>query len=111
MKIFCCHQCNELFSLSHEYKECKGKHGGGMYIDNLNAKVWGEKDRYSVLGIDNGSFVAAIREQIKNGDSTEMMYYAGGMTPKGREFDAFIIPTAAKSVIRLDKRFDSSKND
>jgi len=106
MKLLCCAKCNQVFSLSYTYAECKGGHGGGQYIDNLNAKVWGDPTEVFVLGFANSSLVRALREQINFGDSEEKMYYPGGLTPKGREFLAFIIPEAATSVERVAVRFD-----
>jgi hypothetical protein len=105
MKLLCCIRCNEIFSLSHTYKECDGKHGGGQYIDNLNAKVWGDEKQVFVLGFANSSFISALRSQLAEGDSKEMMSYAGQMTPKGRDFTAFVIPDAADSIIRVADPF------
>lgn len=109
MKLICCSKCNEVFNLWFEYKECKGGHGGGQYVDNLNAKVWGDPKTVFVLGFANGSFIDALGQQYKNGDSTEMMPYAGKMTPKGRDFTAFVIPEAADSIERVAERFTPLK--
>jgi hypothetical protein len=106
MKLLCCGICNQVFDLSNVYKECLGGHGGGQYVDRLNAKVWGPKDRIFVLGFANNSFIDALRDQIKQGDSYELMPYAGKMTPTGRRFTAFIIPDSADSIIRVAERFD-----
>jgi hypothetical protein len=43
---------------------------------------------------------------LTEGDSKEEMFYAGKMTPKGRDFSAFIIPDAADSIERVEGRFD-----
>ena len=51
----------------------------------------------------------AIRKQYREGDSTEMMPYAGKMTPKGRDFTAFVIPEAADSINRVNERFEPIK--
>lgn len=106
MKLLCCGRCNEVFNLSFDYRECKGGHGGGQYIDRLNAKVWGDPTRIFVLGFANTSFIAALRDQLNSGDRPADFYYAGKMTPKGREFTAFVIPEAADSVIRVLDRFE-----
>lgn len=100
MKLLLCAKCNEVFNLGHSYKECSGNHGGGEYTDEVNAKIWGDKDRIFLLGFANSSIVSALRSQIKDGDSDETFYYAGEFTPKGREFTAFVIPNAASSVTR-----------
>jgi hypothetical protein len=109
MKLLCCIRCNQIFSLSHEYAECKGGHGGGQYVDNLNAKVWGDKKQIFVLGFANSTFISALRGQLNEGDSKEEFFYAGKMTPKGRDFTAFVIPDAADSIIRVEERFDPIK--
>jgi len=106
MKLFCCGKCNQIFNLSFTYRECEGQHGGGQYIDRLNAKVWGDPTRIFVLGFANTSFIGALRDQLNSGDRPADFYYAGRMTPKGREFTAFVIPEAADSVIRVLDRFD-----
>mgnify|MGYP000004596956 CR=1 FL=1 len=105
MKLFCCGKCNQIFNLSVDYKECKGGHGGGQYIDYVNAKVWGDPTRIFVLGFANTSFVNALRDQINQGDRPADFYYAGKLTPKGREFTAFVIPEAADSIIRVIEKF------
>lgn len=106
MKLLCCGKCDQIFNLSFQYKECDGKHGGGQYIDRLNAKVWGDPTRIFVLGFANTSFIAALRDQLEIGDSKSEFYYAGKMTPKGREFTAFVIPEAVATVIRVMDRFE-----
>lgn len=105
MKLCLCIQCNEVFSLSHDYHECKGGHCGGQYIDHLNAKVWGDPTKMFVLGFANSSVVHALKKQINDGDLPPTMYYGGKMTPPGREFDAFIIPNAADSIERVLEKF------
>lgn len=106
MKLLCCSICNQVFNLSNVYTECQGGHGGGQYTDRLNAKVWGPKDKVFVLGFANGSFIDALRSQIRHGDSDELMHYAGKMTPVGRAFTAFVIPDSADSILRVAERFE-----
>jgi hypothetical protein len=106
MKLLCCAKCNQVFNLSFEYTECKGGHGGGQYIDRLNAQVWGDLANIFVLGFANTSLTSALRDQLNSGDQPADFYYAGKMMPKGREFTAFVIPEAADSVIRVPNRFD-----
>ena len=106
MKLICCVKCNQVFNLSFDYKECDGKHGGGQYVDHLNAKVWGDLTNIFVLGFANTSLASALRNQLEHGDQAPDFYYAGKMTPKGREFTAFVIPEAADSVERVRDRFE-----
>jgi hypothetical protein len=106
MKLLCCVKCNQIFNLNRDYQECKGNHGGGKYVDNLNAKVWGNNQTIFVLGFANPSFTQALRDQIQFGDSSEMFAYVGGLTPKGREFTAFVIPDSANSIIWVDDKFE-----
>lgn len=106
MKLLCCVKCNEVFNLSFDYRECSGNHGGGQYVDRLNAKVWGDLTNIFVLGFANTSFVSAMHNQLEHGDRPADFYYAGKMTPKGREFTAFVIPEAADSVVRVLERFE-----
>jgi hypothetical protein len=107
MKLVCCAKCNQVFNLWFEYQECRGGHGGGQYVDNLNAKVWGDPANIFVLGFANTSFVGALRDQLHHGDKTDdNFYYMGKSTPRGREFTAFVIPEAADSVVRVLERFE-----
>jgi hypothetical protein len=106
VKLILCSPCNQIFNLSHTYTECKGAHGGGQYVDNINAKVWGSREKIFVLGFANGSLVSALREQLNTGDSTEKMPYAGRMETKGRDFTAFVIPESASSVTRVADKFE-----
>lgn len=106
MKLFCCVKCNEIFNLGFTYKECPGGHGGGQYVDHINAQVWGDRETIFVLGFANSTFEDALRAQIKLGDQTGMMNYPGGPVRKGRDFAAFIIPESAPSVKRVDAKFD-----
>jgi hypothetical protein len=95
MKLLTCARCNEVFSLGYDYKECSGKHGGGKYVTNISARIWGPKDLILTLGFANTSFVNAAREQIQKGDLK---------TGQGREFTAFIIPNETGSVRRFETR-------
>jgi len=106
MKLLCCAKCNQVFNLSFNYKECEGGHGGGQYVDSLNAKVWGDITNIFVLGFANTSFTGALRAQLNFGDSKDRFFYGGSQTPRGREFTAFVIPEAADSVTRVMDRFD-----
>lgn len=75
-------------------------------MDEVNAKVWGNREKIFVLGFANGSLISALREQIAEGDLDEKMPYGGGIETVGRDFTAFIIPESASSVERVVERFD-----
>lgn len=107
MKLLCCARCSEVFNLGYKYKECSGGHGGGMYVGDLAARVWGPRELILVLGFANSSFVDAARAQISDGDLKETMRYPGGPVTKGRDFDAFIIPDSAPTVTRYTTREES----
>jgi len=102
MKLLLCIKCSDVIALKQgKTRHCSCRKSGGRYIDNLNAEYWGEKAY--LLGFANGSFVDAIRKQIKEGDLTETMegIYAG--QAKGRDFNAFIIPESASSIKKITK--------
>ncbi len=105
MKLICCVTCNQTFSLSRTYQECKGEHGGGQYVDNLNAKVWGPREKIFVLGFANSTFIGALRDQLHYGDQPQKYITGYGVTSPGREFTAFVIPDMAASVDRTEERF------
>jgi hypothetical protein len=101
MKLLLCIQCNEVFSLSTDgYRECKGGHCGGEYVDHINAEVWGDPKKMFVLGFGNGTVVDALRGQLDEGDLPPRHMSGYGKVSPGREFDAFIIPESAGSVKR-----------
>lgn len=106
MKLLLCIKCNQIFNLSGVYKECDGNHGGGQYINRLDAKVWGDRESIFVLGFTNSSLGSALRNQLQNGDLPADFGYGGRVVSKGREFTAFIIPDSAASIIRTDEKFD-----
>lgn len=106
MKLLLCVKCNDTFSLGFKYKECSCGLCGGQYIDNLNAKVWGDPEKSFVLGFANSTFTLALRDQLHRGDLPPTLYYGGQLTPPGREFTAFVIPNAAASVERVIDKFD-----
>lgn len=39
MKLLMCAECWQVFSLTQEYVECSGGHGGGLYLDRVSAAV------------------------------------------------------------------------
>lgn len=104
MKLILCVKCNEVFSLSREYRECKDGHCGGQYVDNLNAEVWGDPEKMFVLGFANGTLTSALRGQLNEGDLAPRHMPGYGTVSPGREFDAFVIPESASSVKRSTER-------
>ena len=106
MKLLLCAKCQQVFNLGFKYRECDGNHCGGQYIDHLNAKVWGDLPNAFVLGFSNSSLTGALRDQLHIGDQSPSYLPGYGMTPKGREFTAFVIPDAASSVERVLERFE-----
>jgi hypothetical protein len=106
MKLICCVTCSEVFSLSKTYRECSGGHGGGQYLNNLDAKVWGDPHTIFTLGFANQSLISALRSQTEKGDLPADFNYGGKTVSKGRSFEAFVIPNSASSVTRVLEKFD-----
>jgi hypothetical protein len=75
MKLLFCISCNETFNLGLDYKECAGKHGGGKYVTNNTANIWGSKQEIIVLGFANSSFHSAVVNQANNGDLVETLQH------------------------------------
>lgn len=107
MKLLCCANCNEVFNLSYIYQECAGGHGGGQYVNNVEAKVWGDLGKIFVLGFANTSFISALRAQVEQGDLTADFNYSGRIVSKGRDFTAFVIPESAPSIDRVLNKFEA----
>lgn len=102
MKLLMCNSCQSIIALSFALKECGCKEVSGKYReDGLHADVY-MPNRLSglVLGFANGGFSYAVNNQLKEGDSKELMGYAGGVVTRGRDFPAFIIPESAPTVHR-----------
>ena len=98
MKLLLCPTCSDVFKLDEdELRQCKCGKCSGRYVDNINAEVWGDG---VVIGFANGSLARAIMKQRAFGDLIETMGGCYGREVKGREFDAFIIPDSAASVVR-----------
>lgn len=104
MKLLCCVKCNEVFSLGFKYKQCSGEHGGGMYVDDINARFWGAKRDIIPIGFANYSFSEAARAQYQVGDLAKTMHYGGELVSPGRDFDAFIMPDATPSITRYESK-------
>lgn len=109
MKLLCCVQCNEIFSLGHKYRQCAGGHGGGQYVGDLNARFWGARRDIVPIGFANYSFSEAARAQYQVGDLAKTFSYGGEMVSPGREFKAFIMPDATPSIIRYESKEDYYK--
>jgi hypothetical protein len=100
VKLLVCRSCTDVFSLRHKERTCSCGLCGGRYVDDLEAEVWGPDDGFWVLGFENSSLSRAIRDQITLGDRVEVMGGVYGDQVKGREFNAFIIPESARTVVR-----------
>ena len=99
MKLILCLECYDTFKLKLEkYQQCTCGHSGGVYVNNLDAKVHGTREKTLVLGFANGTLMAAARAQIEQGDLPATMPYCGKVVSPGRDFTAFIIPEGADSV-------------
>lgn len=101
MKLILCEKCSDVVALKVDVvRNCFCGLSGGRYVDELNAEVWGPCFK---LGFANSSLVAALRAQKFDGDSKEVMAYAGGLVTKGRDFRAFVIPESAETMKRVEK--------
>lgn len=100
MKLILCEKCSDVVALKVNIdRSCFCGLSGGRYIDTLDAEVWGPCFK---LGFANFSLVKALRAQKFNGDSHEVIPYAGGLATKGRSFEAFVIPESATSMKRVE---------
>jgi hypothetical protein len=75
MKLLLCLECDDVFNLDYEEKNCKCGKTRGKYVDQINAVYSGHA---VPLGFNNISLAAAVRNQPEQGE--------------GEEFTAFIIP-------------------
>lgn len=102
MKLIFCKECRDVVALKENIdRTCECGKSGGRYVDDLNAEIWGPCLK---LGFSNHSFSAAIIAQRLSGDSTEKMAYGTGYVTKGRDFEAFIIPESAETMVRVDQK-------
>lgn len=94
MKLLCCLECSDIFSLSRKLKTCSCKKTKGQYIDDINAEISGT---CQPIGFENKSFKTAYKIQlIEDANNKEKA------TPcEGILFDAFFIPESATSVKRI----------
>lgn len=106
MKLLLCAKCSQIFNLTRTYQECRGGHGGGQYVNELDAKIWGPKKTIFVLGFANSTLTGALRDQIAHGDLPETYLPGYGITSPGRDFKAFVIPESADSIDHSDEKFE-----
>ena len=87
MKLIFCTECTSIVSLQREITFCSCKQSCGYYLENgLDAYYAGNA---IPLGINNTSFLKAVRNQPKNG--------------LGKTFQAFVIPKDCSSFQRKDE--------
>jgi len=84
MKLVMCLECEDVVRLFPETPRwCQCKAVGGVYVDGVNAKVWGE--RAYVIGFLNSSLARAIKHRPDRAD-------------QGERFEAFVIPRESESI-------------
>lgn len=81
MKLIYCKECGDIVRLFHLPLTCECGASGGVYVNDINAEIWGE---VVPLGIDNLSFIEALKGRPKEGE--------------GSLFTAFVIPEECKTV-------------
>ncbi len=90
MKLIFCPKCNDIFRLTGTCRKCECKNSYGYYVNNLCAVIGGDA---IPLGIENSSFVAALRNRPEK--------------TWGYNFEAFVIPKSCPTI-RVDS--DASEN-
>ncbi len=85
MKLIYCQECGDMVKLSYELRECKCSHSSGRYLNELEAIYRGAA---IPIGIENNSFVGALRNRPKIG--------------LGKKFQAFVIPEKCPTFWRED---------
>jgi hypothetical protein len=75
MKLIYCSLCHDIIRLRRQVTTCKCGLSHGTYLNDLNAVYSGDA---IPLGIDNSSFIDALKNQPKKG--------------QGVRFEAFVIP-------------------
>ena len=90
MKLIYCGECKDIVRLTMEERWCQCKSSGGRYLDGLIGEYWGEE--VIPLGVQNSSFMAAIKSQPKEG--------------WGQKFEAFVIPKDCDTFnhVKISKR-------
>lgn len=87
MKLIYCPECQDLFGLRYELRECSCKKSAGQYSgDGLHAIISGPA---IPLGIDNASFRQALRLRPQAG--------------QGEVFEAFVIPKICDTILTIKR--------
>lgn len=82
MKLIFCTNCHDVKRLLlEEDRKCICGESGGKYINSLEAIIYGKA---IPLGFNNGSFVAALKNQPEYG--------------QGERFEAFVIPKNCPTI-------------
>ena len=84
MKLIFCTNCQDVFKLTTELRQCSCLECGGYYVDKLNVEYWGASA--ISLEFDNTSFIEAICNRPLSG--------------MGKCFEAFVIPVECSTFIR-----------
>lgn len=99
MKLVLCTKCFDVVKIVEKPRWCSCGTCSAVLTDPENARVYGGGDAV-VLGFDNTSLAKAIVDQRSMGDLWDLTN-SSGITARGREFEAFIIPDSAASVCRV----------
>lgn len=88
MKFVHCKKCQDIVKLWEEGRYCRCGSCGGRYVDRINAVFWG--DGAVPLGLDNNSFVQALRS------------VAGHRTILGSiGYNSFVIQEPCSTFVRI----------
>jgi hypothetical protein len=80
MKLIYCPLCQDVVRLKFTTRFCSCKKSSGVYIDDLNAEIYGDA---IPIGFQNSSFMKAIKSQREN---------------ESIKFEAFVIPKVCKTI-------------
>ena len=95
MKLLYCTRCFDIVRATMEWGCCECGRSRARYTDNINLEYEGP---CLIVGFANLEFRAAVEETLAERDDPE----------HGREFTAFVISPAAKSLHRINQK-DSGK--
>lgn len=87
MKLLLCKSCQDVVRLIDEKRVCRCGKTGGIYVDDLNAKYFGNDA--VPIGFANSSLHQAIINQPIGGH--------------GKEFIAFVIPKNCSTLVKVEK--------
>ncbi len=85
MKLLCCLECKDVFSLSFTEKKCSCGKTTGKYLDVMNAEY---KGPCVPLGFANSSFIEAVKNQPEK--------------DWGKDFTAFVIQKQCDTMKRIN---------